>query len=252
MTFKIRAASQILKQKACTNGRFCTDIYWKYNIHRHLQERHPSWETNSRRRCEKNRLNIPEEDKQGWSVAIHTDVHDLHKLNSQRYASGDSHGDSQALRRTRQAAFASVSVPNLLLQLPSHWIITNLPFTWTWITSHYYSWGQRNSIGFVHAVCRSARSHGYHRWSLCHWWIWRPRSVVRRWSGTSWAYGWRLGAGCFAIKEAGFVQASVWGLEWLISNYVSTCTSICGAMGNFEHKTGIHHSLRFENSRSTS
>jgi len=62
---------------------------------RHLQERHPSWESNVATGAselnefrekititskEENELKIPES-KQGWSTAIYTDVHDLRRLN---------------------------------------------------------------------------------------------------------------------------------------------------------------------------
>jgi hypothetical protein len=94
--FKISPASKISKQKACTNipirCKFCTDVHWKYNIHRHLQERHPSWESkiaeselkDFREKIaitneEENRLKIPE-NRQGWATVRYTDVHDLRHL----------------------------------------------------------------------------------------------------------------------------------------------------------------------------
>ena len=101
--FKIAPASTISKQKACTNVpiqcKFCPNVHWKYNMHRHLQERHPSWESNVatgvselNEFCEKititseeeNRLKILES-KPGWSTAIYTDVYDLRCLNHLPY-----------------------------------------------------------------------------------------------------------------------------------------------------------------------
>jgi hypothetical protein len=46
--FVIHAAAKMSAKKACTNVPikcdFCSEVHWKYNIHRHLQERHASWE----------------------------------------------------------------------------------------------------------------------------------------------------------------------------------------------------------------
>ncbi|TFK32012.1 hypothetical protein BDQ12DRAFT_64206 [Crucibulum laeve] len=48
--FMLSPASKISKQKAYTNMPIecliCQEIHWKYNIQHHLQERHPSWESN--------------------------------------------------------------------------------------------------------------------------------------------------------------------------------------------------------------
>ena len=74
--------------------KFCLNVHWKYNMHWHLQEWHPSWENNMTTGAselnefhkkititseEENRLKIPES-KQGWSTATYTNVYDLHHL----------------------------------------------------------------------------------------------------------------------------------------------------------------------------
>ena len=45
----ISPASKVSKQKACTNVpiqcSLCDDIHWKYNMRRHLRDRHGKWET---------------------------------------------------------------------------------------------------------------------------------------------------------------------------------------------------------------
>jgi hypothetical protein len=94
-------------------------------MHRHLQERHPSWESNVatgvselnefREKItitseEENRLKIPES-KQGWSTAIYTDVYDLRRLNH-LLSIHDGRADSP--RRPKQTSF----VPSLELALP--------------------------------------------------------------------------------------------------------------------------------------
>ncbi|KAF8867765.1 hypothetical protein CPB84DRAFT_1859091 [Gymnopilus junonius] len=130
--FKISAASKISKQKACTNVpiqcKFCPDVHWKYNMHRHLQERHPSWESNRgagselkefREKIaitneEENRLKIPE-DKQGWSAVIYIDAYDLRRLNHLP-SIHDSRGDSP--RRPRQTPFAANYPPIPPISLP--------------------------------------------------------------------------------------------------------------------------------------
>jgi len=130
--FKIHAASKISKQKACTNVpiqcKFCSDIHWKYNIHRHLQERHPSWESNVTGEVqefrekimitdeEENRLNIPEE-KRGWSAIIYADAHDLRRLN-QIPSIRDSRTDSPRRPRSSQTFSSPVFIPPISFSLP--------------------------------------------------------------------------------------------------------------------------------------
>ena len=120
--FRISAAAKISKQKACTNVPIecliCNDVHWKYNMRRHLQERHPSWETNIapgrnlHEFCtkititneEEARLGIPEE-YQGRSVVAQAayDACRSQHLPSTR----DIHGDSP--RRPRHARFRDTS-----------------------------------------------------------------------------------------------------------------------------------------------
>jgi len=133
--FKICAASKISKQKACTNVpiqcRFCPEIHWKYNIHRHLQERHPSWERNlitgakelqefrdriTMTNEEESRLNIPEE-KQGWSAVIYADVHDQRHLN-QIPSVRDSRTDSPQRPRPSQRSSAFRVIPPISFLIP--------------------------------------------------------------------------------------------------------------------------------------
>jgi len=116
--FRISAAAKISKQKACTNVPIeclvCNDVHWKYNMHRHLQERHPSWETNiapSRNLHEfRNRITITNEEEaklgipeeyQGRSVVAEAayDARRSQHLPSTR----NVHGDSP--RRPRHAHF---------------------------------------------------------------------------------------------------------------------------------------------------
>ncbi|KAF8225601.1 hypothetical protein L208DRAFT_417949 [Tricholoma matsutake] len=105
------------------------NIHWKYNMHRHLQERHPSWESNAASELnefhekititnkEENRLKIPES-KQGWSTVIYTDVYDLCHLNHLTFIH-NGRGDSP--QRSRQTSFVPASLepfPPISLLIP--------------------------------------------------------------------------------------------------------------------------------------
>lgn len=68
--FRIAPASKISKQKACTNIPIqckisgCLDVHWKYDLYRHLQERHPFWEHNTTNEfCEQIMITNEEENK---------------------------------------------------------------------------------------------------------------------------------------------------------------------------------------------
>ena len=106
--FKISPASKVSDKKPSTNVpiqcRFCADVHWKYNVRCHLQERHPSWETNvsatelkifsdsiSMSNDEEIRLGIPEI-FHGCSI-IANEVYDNRRLNALPTVR-DTHGDS--------------------------------------------------------------------------------------------------------------------------------------------------------------
>jgi hypothetical protein len=133
--FKISPASKISKQKACTNVpiqcKFCPNVHWKYNMHRHLQERHPSWERNVTTGAselnefrekititseEENRLKIPES-KQGWSTVIYTDVYDLRRLD-RLPSTHDGRADSPRRPTRKQTSFMPPLPPISLPILP--------------------------------------------------------------------------------------------------------------------------------------
>jgi hypothetical protein len=113
--FKISAASKISKQKPCTNipiqCKLCSEVHWKYNIRRHLMERHPSWETTviasefktfrdaiSISVEEESKLGIPEE-LHGQSAAA-SEAYDARRMSSLPTIR-DLHGDSP--QRTRNS-----------------------------------------------------------------------------------------------------------------------------------------------------
>jgi hypothetical protein len=74
--------------------KFCHDVHWKYNMRHHLQEQHPSWESNtdslevqdfsgkiSITNEEETKLGIPEESHSCCVVAINAyDVQRSHSL----------------------------------------------------------------------------------------------------------------------------------------------------------------------------
>jgi len=94
-----------------------------YNIHRHLQERHPCWDSNTAAtkelkefrekilvsNVEEGRLKIPEE-KQGWSAFTYAAVCDLRHLNHLP-SIRDERGDSPRRQRPQTPSIASVSLP---------------------------------------------------------------------------------------------------------------------------------------------
>ena len=106
--FRISSGSKISKQKPCTNVpimcKFCHDVHWKYNMQHHLQEWHPSWESNtdslevqdfsgkiSITNKEETKLGIPEESHGHCVVAINAyDTWQSHSLPHIH----NSHGES--------------------------------------------------------------------------------------------------------------------------------------------------------------
>jgi hypothetical protein len=127
--FKVSPASKI--SKACTNVPveclICRDVHWKYNMQRHLQERHPSWEHNVtqgkdlndfRDRIlitneEETKLGIPE-DHQGRSTVAEDAYHARHMHNLP--TTHDGRGDSP--RRPRHTYSTNRSPLHFLL--PPH------------------------------------------------------------------------------------------------------------------------------------
>lgn len=116
--FMIHAAGKISKTKPSTNVPiqciFCPrdrpSTHWKYNIQRHLDERHPSWRTCTGKEAstfidavqitdeEEKKLGIPE-DKRGCNVQVRADSLDARRL-GRLPSINDCHGESP--RRNRQ------------------------------------------------------------------------------------------------------------------------------------------------------
>jgi hypothetical protein len=126
----IRPASQVSKQKAGTNVpiqcKLCPAIHWKYNMRRHLQDRHPSWEANSTTEAselnkfrteiavtnkEETRLGIPG-NKKGWLAATYADVYDMRRLNYPPSVH-DNRGDSPRRQRQMYAPFPSLNFSSM-------------------------------------------------------------------------------------------------------------------------------------------
>ncbi|KAF8150236.1 hypothetical protein B0H34DRAFT_811419 [Crassisporium funariophilum] len=132
--FRIGPASKISKQKACTNVpvqcRLCTEVHWKYNMHQHLQARHPSWEENvlDGRELQEFRDKIKITYEEETRLGIPDDRRGLHVVSSDvRHANPlylpsirDERGDSP--RRPRRDTLNPVSfhpLPVQPIQLPT-------------------------------------------------------------------------------------------------------------------------------------
>ncbi|KAF8055318.1 hypothetical protein FPV67DRAFT_1789064 [Lyophyllum atratum] len=135
--FKISAASKISSKKACTNVpvqcRLCTEVHWKYNMHQHLQARHPCWEENvsegrelqefrdkititHEEECE---LGIPEHRRGSWHIVGQNMSPDVRHANPLYLPSvRDEHGDSPRRRREILNPTWSHPVPIQPIQLP--------------------------------------------------------------------------------------------------------------------------------------
>jgi hypothetical protein len=120
--FRVTPASKISKLKACTNVPIecliCCEVHWKYNIRRHLQERHPTWERNVTQGKDLNdfrdRILITNEeeaklgileDHQGMS-AVAQDAYHARRMQSLS-SIHDGHGDSPW--RPRYTRFTNTS-----------------------------------------------------------------------------------------------------------------------------------------------
>jgi hypothetical protein len=118
----IHAAAKMSTKKSCTNVpikcEFCSDIHWKYNIHRHLQERHGSWEQRSDHTkfrekitispAEEERLGIPD-DLVGRSVMRHL-TYDAARMDRLPTIQ-DLHGESPRRARHTQSIYNVAPVP---------------------------------------------------------------------------------------------------------------------------------------------
>jgi hypothetical protein len=139
--FKICAASKISDKKPSTNVpiqcRLCGEVHWKYNIRRHLQERHPSWETNMsatefKTFSDNILISSDEETRLGISENLHgcsivmSEVYDNRRMNALPTVR-DIRGDSP--RRTRQ------SVPIYTVPPPFTLLYQTAPLPL--ITSHF-------------------------------------------------------------------------------------------------------------------
>ncbi|KAF8978630.1 hypothetical protein BDQ17DRAFT_1196460, partial [Cyathus striatus] len=73
-TFVVSATAKMSKVNPCTNVPEvckiprCNAVHWKYNMLRHLMDRHPSWEeilSNEEQYCVSLRISIEEQEKLG-------------------------------------------------------------------------------------------------------------------------------------------------------------------------------------------
>lgn len=119
--FMIHAAAKMSAKKACTNVpircEFCVEVHWKYNYHRHLQERHKSWNQRGDVRAfsakieitaeEEQRLHVPQ-DNVGCNSTLDAAIYDERRMGCTP-SIRDPHNDSP--RRPRHYQQTSPSPP---------------------------------------------------------------------------------------------------------------------------------------------